>query len=129
MRTIIFILGLIVLAWGIVFLIKPNVSKRMIRFWAFSRLILLGAIIKLAVGILFLIAARECKVTWLIVVFGLIGCLQGIVFLAMQQKKRRAVMEWLLARSLLMHRVLGVATVLIGAAIAYGAGIPSVTVQ
>ena len=129
MRTIIFILGLAVLAWGIVFLIKPEISKRMIRFWAFSRLILFGAIIKLGVGILFLVAATQCNVPWLIVVFGLIGCLQGILFLAMQQKKRRATMEWLLARSPLMHRVFGLLSIVIGAAIAYGAGIPSVTVQ
>ena len=89
MRTIIFILGLAILVWGIVFLIKPDISKRMIRFWAFSRLILFGAIIKLAVGILFLVAATQCNVPWLIVVFGLIACLQGIAFLAMQQKKRK----------------------------------------
>ena len=62
MRTILFILGLVVLAWGIVFLIKPEISKRMIRFWAFSRLILIGAIIKLGVGILFLVAATQCNV-------------------------------------------------------------------
>ncbi|MBN1123863.1 MAG: hypothetical protein JXA82_02570 [Sedimentisphaerales bacterium] len=129
MRTIIFVLGLAVLAWGIVFLIKPNISKRMIRFWAFSRLILFGAVIKLGVGILFLVAATQCNMPWLIVLFGLIACLQGILFLAMQQKKRKAVMEWLLSRSPLMHRILGLVSIAIGAAIAYGAGIPSVTVQ
>ncbi|MBN2456015.1 MAG: hypothetical protein JXB29_05690 [Sedimentisphaerales bacterium] len=62
MDSIIKIIGIVFVAIGIVYLLKPEIAKALMDFFKQANRIYIAAVIRLALAVVFLLAARECIV-------------------------------------------------------------------
>jgi len=124
MRAIVFVLGLLMVLAGVVWILWPDMLKRVMGFWATGYLTIAGALLKLAAGVFFLVAATQCDRTAWIVALGILACLQGVVFLAMSQARRKALLGWFQSRSGVTIRLLGLVVLAFGVLVAWAAGVP-----
>ncbi len=81
------------------------------------------AAIAIAVGIVFLIYARECKQPWLIIVFGLIAAIKGVAIFLIKPQSLKDTLTWLVERSDTTLRLFGILALAVGVLIVYG-GMP-----
>jgi hypothetical protein len=74
---------------------------------------------KSVLGIIFLILARDCRVTWVIIALGILMTLGPIFFCILPFSKIQAYMNWWIARPVWVYRLWGIAATLFGGLIIY----------
>ena len=121
MKTFIFIVGLVILLFGVAILIKPLSTKKIFYFIAKGRRIYIVGILRIALGVLFLIGALSCSIPWLIILIGILSCASGLAIFIMKFERIKAIMNWFDQKSLFFIRLMGIIALLIGALIAYAA--------
>ena len=121
MDTVIKIIGMVIIAVAVVFVIKPNVMKRLMEFFRRGKRIYLAGVVRFALAVVFLLGARECDITWVIVVFGLLFLISGLLVFMLGPVRLARLMDWYQKQSLLLLRVAAVVPLAIGAIIIYAA--------
>lgn len=114
-------LGVVILLLGIVYLLKPDVVKWLMRFFKQGRRMYFAAVLRLALAVIFLLAARECDRSWVIVTFGIIFIMSAVLIFAMGIERLRALLDWYLKQPLLIFRVIALIVLAVGAIIIYSA--------
>ena len=114
-------LGIVIVVVGIVYLLRPDVMKWLIEFLKQGKRIYLAGLIRLALAVIFLLGARECDITWVIVVFGILFLIGGVLIFILGPEKLRRILDWYQKQSVLLLRVLAVLALAIGAIIIYSA--------
>ena len=121
MKIVIQILGILIGAVGIVYLLKPDIMKHLIEFFKQGKRIYFAGVIRLALAVIFFLGARECDITWVIVVFGILFLIGGLLIFILGPEKIRRILDWYQKQSVLFLRVLAVIALAIGAIIIYSA--------
>ena len=121
MNIVIKAIGTFIVCMGLVYFIKPEVPRAIMRFFTKGFRLYFAAILRFALAILFFLGARECRVTWLIVLFGLIMLLSGLLIFAMGLKKSKEIINWFQGQPMFMQRVLAIIVLAVGLIILYAA--------
>jgi len=124
MRAVIFILGILIIGEGVLFLLKPGALTTVVKFFAEGRRMYIVGVLRLVLGVICLVSAHECAIQWLIIIFGILLCTGGTLVFAIKLDKLKAILAWWQQRSAVTIRLLGVVALAIGAVITYAAGIP-----
>ncbi len=122
--AIVFGVGVLCIAEGVVIVIKPTFYRKAIEIFTKGKLACISPPLKTAFGVIFLIAATSCKKPWIIIVLGIITCAAGITMFMMGLAKLKAFLNWWPMRPDWFLRLLGVVAVLFGALMIYAAGLP-----
>ena len=115
------IIGIIIALFGVVYLLKPDIAKHIIEFFKKGKRIYFAALLRLALAIVFLLAARECDLTWVIVVFGILFLVGGLLIFALGAERAKSILDWFQKQSDLFIRLMALITLAIGAVIIYSA--------
>ena len=121
MDIIIRSLGIVIVLVGVVYLLRPDVMKWLLEFFKHGKRIYLAGLLRLALAVIFLLGARECDITWVIVVFGILFLIGGVLIFILGPEKIRRILDWYQKQSVLFLRVLAVLALAIGAIIIYSA--------
>ena len=121
MDTVVQCVGIVVLLLGIVYLLKPDVVKWLMRFFRQGRRIYFAAVIRLALAVVFLLAASECDIRWVIVTFGIIFLISGVLIFVMGTERIRLLLDWYLKQSAFIFRIIALLVMAVGAIIIYSA--------
>jgi hypothetical protein len=81
----------------------------------------LAALVRFALAVVFLLAARECDMPYVIGGFGVLFLLAGLAIFALGPKRITPIIEWFLKQPVLVVRTVAVLIVVIGAVIIYAA--------
>ncbi|MCK4958260.1 MAG: hypothetical protein KAT00_02650 [Planctomycetes bacterium] len=119
--NVIKIIGAIIAIQGAVLLAYPQWFKGALGFFLRGRLLYIPAVLKAGVGIFFLIAARECEWTRIVIVMGLLFCISGVAAFIIKLEKLKGMLQWWKDRSLTTVRVLVIANIAIGGLIIFAA--------
>jgi hypothetical protein len=71
-------LGIFIVGFGVAFFVNPNIIKQYMNFWKAGKRLYLGAVLAFLIGIVFLLAASQCRWTGFIVAFGILSVAKGI---------------------------------------------------
>ena len=115
MVMVVRILGVAIIVLGLVFIVKPLVLRAYLTFWREKKRIRFGAAIAGVVGIVLLVAAPQCRWTWLIIVFGIWSLIKGVLLLVLSQQKINAYLDWWLNRPTKVLGPLGLLAMVFGA--------------
>jgi uncharacterized protein YjeT (DUF2065 family) len=115
------IIGILIVALAIVLLVKPAVTKSLIGFFSKGKRLYLAGLARLVLGVIFLLAARECDITWLIAAFGVLFLIAGLLIFTLGPEKLRGILTWSQKQSSLLLRAFAVIALAIGAVIIYAA--------
>jgi hypothetical protein len=121
MDIVVKMVGIVIVFLAILFLLKPDIMKRVLKFFKQGKRIYFAGLVRLVLAVVFLLAARECDVTWVIVIFGVLFLISGLSIFMIGAEKLRSMLDWFQNKSALFLRVMAVITLAIGAIIIYSA--------
>lgn len=114
MSTIIQIIGIVIVAIGIVYVLKPSVMKRLFEFFKKGNRLYVAAPIRLGLAIVFLVGAGECKQFWVIFVLGILLLISGILVILLGPRKLVPILEWFQGQSEILQRVIALIVLAVG---------------
>ncbi|MBU1932358.1 MAG: DUF2065 family protein [Candidatus Omnitrophica bacterium] len=97
MFLLIKIIAILILAEGIIFLIKPELMKKLISFWNNKQRLYVGGFISLVFGVILLKISSSCRVPGVIMAMGVIALIKAFLILTAPARMRARV-DWLKSR-------------------------------
>ncbi len=111
--------GIMMVAVGAIYLVKPVLMKKVMRFWTKGARIYLGGILSLLFGVIFLITATECALTWFIVLLGILSLIKGVLLFVLGPKKILPLVERLTKGPQSALRVFAIVAIAMGVLLIY----------
>jgi uncharacterized protein YjeT (DUF2065 family) len=111
MTAIIQSLGIVFVFVGMLYLLRPDVSKRIVEFFKKDQRIYLAGLIRLVLAVVFLLGAGDCRGKWgklVIAAFGILFLVSGLVVFMLGPKRLRPVLDWYQRQSSILIRVIAV---------------------
>ena len=121
MDIVIKTLGILIALIGIIYFLRPDVMKWLMEFFKQGKRIYFAGLIRFALAVVFLVAARECKHPWVIFAFGILFIISGLLIFILGLEKLKSIIDWYQKQSVLLLRVVAVIALAIGAVIIYSA--------
>jgi len=114
-------MGIIMSGFGVAFLLDQNLLKRYISYFFDEKKLRIGTIIKIIIGILFVMAAPGCEGTGFIRLVGIITIIAGIIPLVSGMEKTKNMLTWVSNRPKKTVRTMGIVYVVFGALVIFAA--------
>ncbi len=114
-------LGILFCIIGIVYLLRPDIMKWLIEFFKKGKRIYFSALIRFALAIVFLVGALKCKYPKVIIAFGILFIIGGLLIFALGPEKIRRMLDWYQKQPVLILRVIAVIVLAIGLVIIFSA--------
>lgn len=115
------VLGILIAAVGIIFLINPNAMKKYIAFWVKGKRLYKGGILSILIGIILLLASPQCKLVWFVVLIGIWSLIKGVILLALGPEKWASTINWWTTRPPVALRLLSLVAIAFGILLIYSA--------
>lgn len=112
-------LGVVFVLIGVVFLLRPDILKWLANFIKRGKRIYLAALIRIALAIVFLVGALKCKYPKVIIAFGILFLLAGLLIIVLGPERTRRILDWYEKRPLLIFRVIAIVPMVLGAIVIY----------
>lgn len=100
-------------------MISPKMFKQYLAFWQKEKRLYAGGVLDLLIGIIFLLAASQCRLVGTIIALGIIGLLKGILIFTVGLKMLNPIFSWWQERPLPILRLIASITIAFGALIIY----------
>ena len=113
--------GVVIAVIGIIFLINAKVLRQYMSFWKQEKRLRIGGIIAFIFGIIFLIAAPQCRLAGLITVLGIWSIIKAALLFTLGQKRIYAYLDWWLNKPISVTRLLGLIALAFGVLLIYSA--------
>jgi uncharacterized protein YjeT (DUF2065 family) len=116
MRIVIVIksLGMLFTLMGIAYLLRPDIIKQLMGFFKKGKRIYFAGLIRLALAIVFFIAARECRYFWIIFASGIIFLTGGLLIFLLGPEKIRRILDWYQDQPVLIFRIIALIVLAFG---------------
>jgi uncharacterized protein YjeT (DUF2065 family) len=121
MDIVIRIIGIVFVFMTIVYLLKPDIMKRLMEFFKQGRRIYFAALLRLVLAVVFLLAARQCNRFWIIFAFGVLFIISGLLIFILGPEKVKSYINWWQRQPLVLLRIMALVGLAIGAIIIYSA--------
>ena len=121
MDIVIKTLGILIALVGIIYFLRPDVMKWLMEFFKKGKRIYFAGLIRFALAVVFLVAARECKHSWGIFAFGILFIISGLLIFILGLEKLKSIIDWYQRQSDLLLRVVALISLAIRAVIIYSA--------
>ncbi len=113
------LIGIILVAFGGMYLVKPSLMKKSLRFWNKGKRFYLGGFLNIAIGLLFIKAASVSQITWIIFIFGLIAIIKGIALLILKPEDTKSLLSFFINMPAAKVRIFTFLPLIIGVLIIY----------
>ena len=114
-------IGALIAIIGLVFILVPNGIKKAFDFFTTGKKIYMVGILRIIFGIVFLLAASQCRWPEVIRVLGIFFIIAGSFIFILGIRKVKSVIEWWGKKPLLVLRLLSIFALAFGALIIYAA--------
>lgn len=123
MVHLVWLIGVLTAGWGIAVLFKPVWLRQSIILFNKGKTVYVIAGLKTAMGIIFLIMARDCNFPKVIITLGIFMTIGPLLFCLLPFARIQAYMNWWIAQPFWVYRLWAVLAALLGGLIMY-AGVP-----
>ncbi len=121
MLMLVKLFGIMMVGFGVAFLVRQDLIKKYLNFWIAKKRIYLGAILSIEMGIIMLRAAGQCEISWFVALLGIWAIIKGMLLFVMGPKKLTAKMSWWASRPAKTLRLIAVIPLAVGALLIYAA--------
>ncbi len=115
------LIGVIMVALGAVYLVKPQVMKKSAKFWTNTIRLYLGGVLSILIGIIFLSAASECNSFWFILLVGILSLAKGLFAFILGPIKVKNIVGQIIKKPAKTLRVFAIVILVLGVMIIYSA--------
>ena len=121
MTTIVLLFGILIVLLGVYGIAKPVPFLRFVSRFRSPTWLNVAAIIRIALGIVLLLAAPDCRFTTALQILGVLIILAGVVLPMLKRSSVEGMMDWFIGLSLPAIRVWCVVAILFGLILIYTA--------
>jgi len=121
MDIVIRIIGIVFVFMTVIYFLKPDIMKRLLEFFKQGKRIYFAGMVRLILAVVFLLAAGECKHFWVILAFGILFIISGMLIFILGPEKVKSYINWWQKQSVMLLRVMALVGLAIGAIIIYSA--------
>jgi uncharacterized protein YjeT (DUF2065 family) len=121
MENVIKIIGIFIVLIGILFLLNPDIMKKLMGFMKKGKRIYLAGLLRFTLSVIFLLGAGECNYKWIIAAFGIIFLLSGLLIFALGPENIRRILDWYQNQPAPIFRVIAGIVLACGSVIVYSA--------
>lgn len=114
-------LGMLFTLMGIAYLLRPDIIKKLMGFFKKGKRIYFAGLIRFALAVVFLVAARECRYFWIIFASGLIFLTGGLLIFILGPEKIRRIFDWYEQQPAIIFQVIALIVLVFGAIIIFSA--------
>ena len=119
MVLVVQLMGIIIVVVGTIFALHPAGARTYIDFWKHRRRLRLVGVIRILVGIAFLLAAGQCRSTAVIMTIGILIILKGIMVYVIGPDRAKSFLQYLEDKPPLTMRILSLLALGVGILILY----------
>ncbi len=83
-------IGVLFILVGILYLVKPEVFKRLMEFFKKGKRMYFAGLIRFILAVVFLLGASDCYIKWVIAAFGILFLISGLLVFMLGPKKARS---------------------------------------
>ena len=109
--------GILIILAAVWIIVKPQVCVKMMGFLARGRMVYLVGLLRLAVGGLLLVSARECGHVWVVIALGVLFLISGALIFIVRLDRIKTTLTWFSKRSMVTIRLMTLLPIAIGAVI------------
>ncbi len=120
-ETVIKAIGTVIVGMGLLYLIKPELLRGIMRFFLQGKRMYFAALVRFALAITFFMGARKCGIRWVIVLFGAIFLLSGVLIFLLGLERSKAIINWYQRQPKFVFRMLAIMVLGAGLIIVYAA--------
>jgi len=113
------VIGIIVTAAGVIFLVRPLALKKYIAYLKQERRIYLVGILRVLLGALFLWVAPQCKLSAVMNVLGVLTLIGAVLIFILGLERVKKVLDWYDKKPVSVLRLLALIAIAIGVLIIY----------
>ena len=121
MTVLVWIVGWLAFFEGILFLVRPDFLKPVLQFFRKGKRLYLVSLVRIILAVIFFLAAQQCRIPWVIILFGVIMLISGILGFVMKLETAKDMLSWWEEKSPTTIRIIGLIALAIGAIIIYSA--------
>lgn len=121
MHIVIKSLGIVLALTAVVYMMRPDIAKRLLSLLQKGKRIYLDGIINCALAAVLFVGARECKYPWLIFVCGMVFMAESLLIFTLGPEKTRPLLDWSLEQSEELFQYLGLFLGIVGVVIIFSA--------
>jgi len=114
-------LGILFICAGIIFLVRPAIIKSVVRFFKVGIRPHIAASIRITLAVILFLGAQQCRIHWVIITFGIIFLLSGLIVFAVGTKKAGLLMGRFENKPTAFIRILSLIPLTIGTIIIFSA--------
>ena len=119
MEGLVKLMGIVMVVAGAIYFVKPNTMKKLANYFLQEKRLKVGGVIAIVIGIVFLLAASQCAIPWLVILFGILALAEGIAVFALGQKKFKSMVDALTERPPKTLRGYALIKILLGVILIY----------
>ena len=119
MKIVIQSLGIIFVLISVIYQLKPGVMKSMMEFFKQGKRLYFAGGIRFVLAITFLLGARECDITWVIVVLGILFMIGGLLIFMLGLERLKSIIDWWQKQPVLFLRLIALIVLAVGAIVIY----------
>lgn len=108
-------IGMALVAVGVLVMVRPSAVKQILDFWKEGNRLYGMGVVRIVVGVILLLAARESAIPWLVAIIGLLPITGGIVIFVMGLDKSKKLIELWHSKPNKVYRKFSVIPIAIGA--------------
>jgi uncharacterized protein YjeT (DUF2065 family) len=112
-------IGLYVVVMGIIFLLGPNMLKKLVSSWVRGKRLYLIGVLRLVIGAIFLMTAARCRLPGMIKILGILIIIKGILVFVIGKERIKTIISWWQKSSLSFIRIMGLIAIVFGWLIIY----------
>lgn len=113
------VIGILIIICGITYLIRPRFMRKFMRFWIENSRVYAGALLSIAIGIIFLLAGSRAQVTWFIMLVGLLSIAKGIILFIIGHQRFVTMMNRVISKPNIILRMMALCPIVLGLFILY----------
>ena len=117
MDMVIKIIGIVLVLLALGCLIKPDFLRGSMQFFRKGSRVYVIALMRFALAVVFFMAARECRNVWVILAFGILFLLSGLLIIILGPKRISTMIDWYVKQSALLLRFLALIAAALGVVI------------
>jgi hypothetical protein len=121
-KSLALVVGALIALAGLLLIIFPGIVPWLAVHPVTLLELVASAIVRIAIGILFISAARTARIPWLLQLLGGIAIFAGIATVFLGVDRARAITEWMSQQGAGEVRVFGLLPLVLGALVIYGCG-------
>jgi uncharacterized protein YjeT (DUF2065 family) len=121
MAGLVKLIGIVMLVAGVIGFVKPNLVKKLAHNCAQKNQFQICGIVAITLGIIFLFAAQQCSVSWLVLLIGILAIAKGVLTLTLAKKKIKSLLDSMVDKSPKEIRKYVLIKIALGVALIYAA--------